>query len=347
MQKKSEITQYVLDVCQYIALVYKKQWDEKSFKLMTYRRKDFNSLLTLKLKLDDDFYIIKFPRFKDSDIAAKSIKDEFENLSYLNSLNVDNIPRNVNLYLYDLCPVLVMPFYEGSELWDYFEQIKSFDDFLSLYSQGIGMIEDIVKKTSENKINIASDDFIDEFLRQPYGEIKKFLTNIEESDKYLEFIVDSCKSLDLEMPLCFEHMEFNPYNILINSDRSFTVLDFEDAKVKGGSPLSDFFNFTVMSLRTIRSSGFSKSIENMYEKPTSQLLFLLNDIAESFCESIGLPFEVLDILFVSYYLKTAAFFNTEKRPSSGYSANWYYFMNSHLKDNIFLTSLIIEEKNNS
>ncbi|HAR62269.1 MAG TPA: hypothetical protein DCS13_02285 [Candidatus Margulisbacteria bacterium] len=312
-----------------------------SIELFPFRKSGPHSLLVFRTSFGkENEFVIKLPRYINSQIANEALSCEFASTIkiYSNKELSVALPEPICLKMIDNIPVYVSRFCHGNAFSNYIESLQTTEEFELLFEKCVNFLINLNKSTAVGTANTANDTFLDAYIDQPFKLLCHYFPNAANNlREYIEQIKTLLKNLNVNIPYCFEHKDFNPYNLKIGTNRELVVLDWEDG-IENGLPLMDLFNLSILTIRLLTTSPLYK------KDPTIINTFIesLKEYIRIYTEACKIPGEAVDSFFVIFCLRNTALLLDTKRQEIEYSHSWWYFLEHKYSKNIFIRSLLTE-----
>lgn len=336
-----------------------KYWD--SFKLDTEKPKEF-AVIAINIRRSGDHatrcfkvlnkadstpvLIIKMPQKPGSPIAEKSLSTEYNTIKKLrinNSLSTikDTIPVPIEFTKLKGVPILIEKAFLGNNLElligvDPEENIASI-----IFEKTLDWLYKVHMATQDKKF-IFNEGILKTYFTEPLEYIEKKLgQNLSTTHEY---IYNQIKRLSvfkgLEINLSLTHGDFNPWNIILQKNDSFGIVDWEDVGLADFF-LRDLFYFIIVYTWELFCGLKAKEKYKLQGKPyfDNKLNWYSSFIKEKlfhFFKLINLPAESIDLFFLLFIIRNTIIDLDDKRNKNIASAKrWLDILSLKFDKDIF------------
>ncbi len=316
-------------------------------KLLPFRKMGLHSLLNFMVFSENQpLLVIKMPRYKEGKFAIEALKHEANILDYLKQKGIlkGHIPQVYKLADFEGIPVLLTKAYHGEMLHHFLDKEEDLSKLDKLIMSGAELLPQLYSR-SESKEQIIDEAFIEKYIKEPLKSVVEYYPKqISKIEEFLSSFFKDKNYLGMKYPRVCLHREFNPWNILKESDGNLIVLDWEDAAPEG-LPFLDIYNYFTVCFR-ILFTGETKHSRNRNldekKKRTDVLLKNYSNFVGRYCESLNIQSDLKDFFFIIFAINATHFFIEEKRREINYGKSWLSLLLNASLSNCFETSLRFE-----
>ena len=294
--------------------------------------------------------ILKMPQKPGSHIAEDTLNNEFNLLKKLNNNKAleslkNNIPTVIEITRIKDSLIIIEKAFQGNNLElligiDPEERIANL-----VFSKILNVLYKIHTATKGKKV-VINEETIHNNIIKPFDIIEhKYEQKLSIIKEYLQNQIKKYSNLyGTEIPLSLTHGDFNPWNIILQKNDFFGIIDWEDFE-KEGFFLRDLFYFFIVYTWELFYGEQAK--ENNQKQGTSYLKNKMNwypklikEKVIDFFKLINMPEDSIDLFFLLFLVKNTLIDLEDKRSINKTSAKrWIDILNLRLKDDIFFNSI--------